>query len=371
MFLQFHVASVGRVTSQMVAATTPIAGTILNLTVNPGDRVQRGQVIATVENHRVNRARLEDLHRQRAAASARLDSVGAERTAKIHECARQRSMLQQRARYRALELAAQLREATSRSSLVRANLAPLRAENEANNALLAEHLVPPLERDRTRGRLDANSNELQAQDAVIERLAVYVRALAEGVFLGADIPVEASRVDELTLRVADLNALHEELTKNIADLDGATTAEQQELAKMAAATVTSPVSGYVFRRTASSGEYVPAGAVLVEVVDAASIRVEASIHQRYLRAVPTGAGVTVSPVGTLERLRGTVLLITADESVRSPTVAGQFATNQDKPMRVLISLDPPDQQRVWVGQAVKIAVGESLLSDVLLFLAMW
>lgn len=370
-FFLFRVSADGRVTSVSVAATATIAGSIVELAVDVGDPVEVGQPIARIANDRVSRARLEELDGRLAASLARIDAIDAESSVKSRELERQRRTLGLHLEYRAIELETTLREARAKLGSLAARRDHLAAEYRAADALYGKRLVPRLDRERTDSEHIASIRDVEAQEALIAQIDGRREALALGLFIGADVPPEHLRADDLTMRLADLHEMREELTANIAELRRAVAAETKEVTKLSEAVIISPVRGSVFRRTASVDQYVAAGAELVEIVDASSTRVEASFHQRYQSDIHKGATVTVSPVGGHDRLPGRVLLIAADESVRSPTVAGQWTTEQDKPMRVLIGIDSADQQRVWVGQAVKVSVGVSPLSGWRLSLPGW
>jgi multidrug resistance efflux pump len=362
MYFLFRVSADGRITSASVVATATIAGSVAELTVDVGDTVEIGQTIARIVNDRVSRGRLEDLDVRLTESLSRLDAIDAESIAKTHQLERQTRAVGLHREYRAIELDTALREARAKLGSLAAKRDRLAADYLAANRLYEQQLVARLDRERADSERLAGIRDVEAQEALIAQIEGRREALARGLFIGSDVPPEHLRVEDLTMRLADLQTMRAELTSNIQDLRRAVAAETNVVAKLAEAVIVSPVRGSVFRRTASVDQYVTAGAELVEIVDSSSTRVEASFHQRYLFDVQKGATVTISPVGSHDRFRGTVLLIAADESVRSPTVAGQWTTEQDKPMRVLIRLDSRDQQRVWVGQAVKVSVGASPLS---------
>jgi multidrug resistance efflux pump len=370
-YFLFRVSADGRVTSVSVAATATIAGSIVELAVDVGDTVEVGQPIARIVNDRIGRSRLEELGGRLAASLARVDAIDAESRVKAREIERQRVTLGLHLEYRAIELETNLHEAQAKLGSLAAKRDRLIAEYLAADALYGKQLVSRLDRARANSEHIASIRDVEAQEALIAQIDGRRKALAHGLFIGGDVPPEHLRVNDLTMRLADLREMREELTANIAELRRAVAAETKEVTKLSEAVIISPVRGSVFRRTASVDQYVAPGAELVEIVDASSTRIEASFHQRYQSDIHKGATVTVSPVGGHDRIPGTVLLIAADESVRSPTVAGQWTTEQDKPMRVLIGIDSADQQRVWVGQAVKVSVGVSPLSGWRLSLPGW
>jgi multidrug resistance efflux pump len=362
-FWLFVSSTNGGVIARSLTLPTPIPGVVASLLVSEiGQTVEKGEPVAIIHNARVDRSRLEGLRTERSTLRARLAAVRAENLAKTAEHHRQTREFEKHRAYQAEDLSRQIREAQALMLSLNASLAKKNAESAAIAALYQRQLVARLDFERSQAEMLELSGSVRAQQMTIARLEGRLGALLEStVYVESQTPVQKARIDDLTATLASLSITADELAVKISDLEAAIEAEERHVAALADAVVTSPVVGQVWRILANQGQFVSAHTSLIELIDTSSIEVEAYIHQRYLRAVKLGAKAVVSPVRGQDPIQATVRFVGSDASGQSPTVAPQSRYEQDKPMRVILSLDAGAKKSVWVGQRVRVDIAARTL----------
>ncbi len=370
-FVVFTATSEAVVTGRVVALPTPIAGTVLELSGETGDSVVAGQVVARVRNERADGGRLETLRTQQAGLHARLTALRAEITHKAAERARLMREVDVHRDALIVDVEHQCREAQLRHASAAVLLEQRRSEAAAMAALFAAQLVSRLDHERAAAESTAAESACEEHQSASERLQGRLAALRRGVIGGADAPAEKLRAGDLALTLTGLELTVQELRQSLETVDHALEAEHAQVSRLSDAAIESPVRGRVWKRAANAGQFISAGGEVMELVEASSLQVEAYFHQRYLPDIAIGDAVRVMPVGSRAHLTGTVRWIGAEASASTRTVAPQWQPDQDKPMRVVVALNAPDRDRVFVGQRARVVVASAGIASTATTLFSW
>jgi multidrug resistance efflux pump len=353
----FSATSEGSLASDKSTQTAPISGTLERLNADVGDNVDRDQVLAVIRNERVDTGRLEGLRVQRSAKLTKLESLQKEVSSRVRERDRLQTAYEQLLAFKAADLERHLRETEAQLAAITTAQSRQRDEYRMTNDLFEQKIVSRREMERARDAWIAANQAVEAQAATVARAVNSRAALTAGSYIDPDFTVQKARLEDLTILLGDLKLQMEEIASQIKVDDSTIQIEEGHVERLRQAVVKSPVHGRVWRRAANEGQYVTAGADLVELTDDSSIRAEAYIHQRFLADVAIGDEVRVLPIASHNELRGTVRWIGSEDTGQTATNAPQrWIPNQAKAMRVIISLNPADQHNVWVGQRVRIVI---------------
>lgn len=291
------------INARLVTVRTPIAGD-LNLSARAlGASLDRGEVLGTVQDQRVDAVRQDDLVmevRLAEAAIARHASLRDE-TAKIIEGLEARAQTFRTRRIAEIRL--RLDFARERLNLLEEGVFPP-----------AFDIAPPADAGVERGAEPdvAGLQELWI-NAVLERIAVLENELAaaeEGAFLGDgynDAPNAQQRVVELESEMAAHSA---QLAEAEARRDAYTARlETERLRTNRAGTVEirSPVAGRLWEVLEASGTNVQRGDPVARLLDCRSVIVTASVTEAVYNSLAVGQEAVFRPSGGGPTFEGTVV----------------------------------------------------------------
>ena len=345
--------SIGEFVAPVVSVRSATAGVIDSMNLRVGDTVVAGAFIAGLNDPRVDRGRLAALYSQRTAALARLEALRLDLANFRADSIQQHSQLEQQRGFESRVLATQVAEAEAQLASLAMALARLQTDSTVSAALYARSLTSLVDHQRVRIDATRAAAAVEAQRAVISRLRSQREAMEAGFFVGRTEPIQKTRLEDITTRLREVRVLIAECAATLPAIERAVSTEEQQLAMHAGATITSPVTGRVWRRYVSAGQYLMPGTTLIDVVESASLRVEAFFHQRNLSRIAVGDSARVSPVGGESSMWGTVEFLGAEPGA---DMVPRWSSPDDRPMRVVISIDAANRRRVWPGQRVRVSI---------------
>lgn len=304
-----------RVRARMVAISADVAGRIVEIPVDAGDRIEAGATIV----------RLDDREARLAVSALELElrAIEAEIARETLRAGFARAKGSSRIDSREAQLAAARADVTATAALLQAAM----AEHARTRALRDKGLVTQAAMDAADGRLEAaRGAALRAAAGVTERAAGAVEAQAEA---GEAAVIEAG-VAALTLR-------GHALTQQLA---AARLALEQH-------TVAAPAAGVVDEVFADAGEYVAAGARLALAHDDADVWIEANVKETEIARVMAGAHVEVHLDAAAAACSGAVTRIGSAATAEFALVPNANPTGvftkitQRVPVRVVLGADCP------------------------------
>ncbi|GMU54672.1 MAG: hypothetical protein AMXMBFR33_38180 [Candidatus Xenobia bacterium] len=261
--------------------STRLSGRLLELTVEEGDRVNAGQVVARVDT--------SDLESRTAQARA-------------GEVVAQAGTVQARASVRTaqsgLEQAqAQLKALQSQRGEVNARLELARTEHQRQSFLAAEGAIAQQVADRAKADFEVARSQQEQLEAGLKR---------------AQAGVEAAR--------AQLEEARTGISSSQAMVEQARAGTEAVASNLSYGLVQAPFPGVVSRKLLRQGELATPGAPILEIQDPYHLQLEVSVPEEALEAVRPGQTLELT-LGT-RKLRGKVRQIVpaADPASRSFTV---------------------------------------------------
>jgi HlyD family secretion protein len=317
---------IGTVDANEVIVSSRIPGRIQTLSVDEGQKVDAGQLVATIES--------QDLEAASKAAEAMAESS-------------RYKMLSSRDTQRQTEggMRSQITNAEAQLRVARATLAQTQAQYDHQAA----------DARRTVALADQGIASEQARDQASTSLSAAKAAV--------DAARESVAAAEASLKVATANAIQAQAAEKTsaaasAEVKDAEAVLSQSQIELGYAKVVSPVSGIVNTRAARQGEVVAAGTPIVTVVDLTQTWIYAPLPETQADAVQVGDMLRVEmPSGA--SLQGKVIAKTAE---------ADFATQRDvsrrkrdiKTVKLKLLIDNPGMRYV-PGMTAEVYVPKSKL----------
>ncbi len=303
-----------RIASDMVSISSRVAGWVVELNVEQGDRIRTGSVLVHVDA-RDARHKLEEL-------KARIDEIEAEQKMTEAEI----SMIRSQTRHR---IDAQRHRVNAGRSAVKAaktRVDLLSSEHRRTRSLAGRKIVPQQRLETAEAAL-RDSRDRQSQ--AIAELAAREAQLSEAKAALKQVSVLNRQIDRLRAEARRVAAQVEQQRLEVDDR-----------------TIVSPINGLVDQTFVDAGEYVRAGQRLVLIHDPANVWVNANVRETDLRHIEVGAPVEVMVDAYPGRsIPGKVVRIgNAATSqfalLRSPNPSGNFTKiSQRIPVKIAIERD--------------------------------
>jgi HlyD family secretion protein len=278
---------IGTVDANEVMVSAKIPGRIQQLTVQEGDSVKQGQLIAVIE--------ADDLAAARAAAQA---NVGVDQQ-KLNETLETEKQTQGATSSATLNAEAQVSAAQAALAQAQANLARQKADTTRTVALAKQGIMSQQASDEARASLDADE---AAVDSAKHQIAAARAALAQARANELQATAAARTVASTRHQVQNAKALADEAS-----------------VELGYANVYAPVTGKVAVWAARQGEVVTVGQAIVTITDLSQTWVYAPLPETQADAVKLGDELrVVLPSGA-----------TVQGKVIAKAAEADFATQRD------------------------------------------
>jgi multidrug resistance efflux pump len=317
---------IGTVDANEVVVSAKIPGRIQTLTVDEGDTVKAGQLIAVIES--------DDLQAARAAAEATANST----KFKLGETVESERQTVGEVGSATINAEAQVKAAQAALAQAQANYDHQQADTSRTVALAQQGIMSAQSRD------DA-ATMLQAAKAAVDTARQNVAA--------AEASLRQARAHELLATVA---ARTVDETRN--QVENARALAQQAKVEVGYSQVFAPVDGKVNVRATRQGEVVAAGAPIVTIMDLTQTWVYAPLPETQADTVQLGDWLrVVMPSGTT--IQGKIIAKAAE---------ADFATQRDvssrkrdiKTIQLKMLIDNPGE-RLVPGMTAEVYIPKSKL----------
>jgi multidrug resistance efflux pump len=361
----YVVSDTAVVTTQRIVVRAPIEGYAERISTRVGSQIAKGEVLGQVDNPRVDDQRFAALSAQVAPArppTAR-DSLiqlklGLRRRVEEHRTASQ-------ARVAGLRAEAQ-------RSLAAFEAAEKEAQLEFDRKLRLSHdgVTSAAELDKVRTALTVATERAAAQRGRLASLQAEAAAIEKGVLAesGAnDVAYSMQRVDEIDLRLAELNRTIALAQAEAEAAAAQLAAEERRLTLMRSAVLTAPQAGIVWKLGASDGERLAPGDPVVETVDCGSGFILAGISQKSLSRIALGSAVHFRLAGETSDRTGHVVSVSGDRADdRGLAALPSGADGSEATARIQIA--NPDPKECLIGRSARVMIpapGDGLLRQAL------
>jgi multidrug resistance efflux pump len=306
------------VSAYVLSVRSPIQGQVSGLQLRVGDTVQGTDLLGRVVNDRVSDEHLVDLRSEvvrnkaeRAALESQRQALTTLRATLVVRSDEYRAAQTAYAAASSNEAEAQLVGGALRLDLARRAMARKVALGHFGDAPVA---------DVDTATIEARTAEadVTSRAAHLAYLRARQAAVAQGLYLdagGNDVSYSTQRIDEIDLRLADVNRTSAELAAKAAATDIRLAAEEHRFETLSRADLELLASGMVWKLGASNGERIGIGDTLAQVIDCGAAFIVAAIPQRQFSAVEVGSIAQFRLSGETTDRTGRVLSVTGDSSV--------------------------------------------------------
>jgi multidrug resistance efflux pump len=348
----FPISSEAVVNARIVQVRSPIDGVTHELRREIGDTVGAGDALMSVASSQVDMSHLAGLSTRRAELASRLERLTSELEqaeqiqAEAGDCTRRH----QEAHLDGLQAAQQ--EAVARGHAALLELEAARRRMRRLEPLALAHAVSVIEFDDVRQSAALASKRVELERAALLKVEREIRAAEQGLVSS----YFRKRAEEYGAKAPQLKAARAEAQQLLAAVEAEIAREEQRLAQLAKATLTSPQSGIVWKRQGGVGQVVKQNEALYEVADVATMFVEAQLHQRYLSSVGPGSRAVIQLTGGQSfngRVRAVRTLGPADAE---PAFAVNLPQRDLKQVRVLIDFDPVAPDPALIGRHARVLI---------------
>jgi HlyD family secretion protein len=309
----------GTVDGNEVIVSPQITGRIVNLTVDEGSEVKKGDLLAELDP--------KELDASLAAAKANVRSLEAQ----VNEANHNYSLTDDQTGASLQQAEAMLTSTRAQLDQARANLWRDQTDHDRMQKLFAGGVASAQDRDHADATLRASqANVKSLEDSVTAQEAALSLAKANR----TQVAVRGS-----------------EIATTIAQMEQARAAAAQTETQLGYTKIYAPIDGIVSVRVAKQGEVVAQGSPIVVIVDVDHLWVRADVEESYIDAVRFGQTLHVRlPSGNV--LEGQVFF---------KGVENDFATQRDvsrtkrdiKTFAIKVSL-PKDQGRLFMGMTATV-----------------
>lgn len=354
-----YVASEAAVVSAFtVPVRSPIEGYASGPVLQLGEPVAAGQLLARVENPRVDDQRLVDLRQAVARHQAELTAVEAEREA----LRALQAVLKQRSDEHRAAVLAQLQaqvQAADRVAAARQARRDLTArEWQRRSALGREGVVSGVELDRLRSESEVADREAAAAEAQLMALRAQLAAAERGIFVDGgsnDVAYSSQRADEVTLRLAAAERAIATLAAAEAEASARLVEEERRIRNLRTAELTSPVNGTVWHLGASAGERIGSGEFAAQIVDCSAAFLIVAVPQDRVPDLQVGAMARFRLAGEKVDREGRVAAVTGDAGLApGRNLAAMPQIQSRTPMAaVRVEMDAQPAEGCLVGRTAR------------------
>jgi HlyD family secretion protein len=251
-----YIPLIGIVDGNEVVVSPQITGRIINLTVDEGSSVKKGDLIAELDP--------AELNASLAAARANVDSLEAQ----VNEANHNYSWTNN-------QTGASVIEAQARVGSADAQLAPARAQLDRDQddlkrmqQLFAKGEVSAQDRDHAAAAVKISQANLAALEQVVK--------------------AEAAAQDVAQANRKQVDARKSAINTTIAQLEQARASAAEVSAQLGYTKIYAPIDGIVSVRVAKQGEVVAQGSPIVVVVDVDHLWVHADVEETYIDSISFG-----------------------------------------------------------------------------------
>lgn len=320
-----------RIKADIVAVSAELTGRIESLNKTEGDRVNRDEVLATLD-----RRELEIQIQQAEADLERLQSKARQGSMSI-------ALYEARQKEEVTRAEAALRAARHSYDEARAHAVQANDDWSRNQRLFEKQLVAEQELDRAKTHL--------------RQTEAHMAGLKERIKEGE------SSLDLARIASGEIAVMQAELQARQAEVRGAVANLAELRRKLSLTVIRSPVSGVVVKKSANRGEVTQIGQPIFMIVDDSLYWVEANVDETEFRHVQPGQSVIIRVDSYPDRtFNGTVTEVGAatvsEFSLFNPQkLTGQFIKSTQR-LPVKISIDNQDGL-LKVGMLVVVRIERS------------
>lgn len=285
------------VNARLVTIRAPIEGVVdFKADLNDLNGVfAKETVLATISDPHADRRRLIDFDREIDAARIERDALAASRKPLENAQAAYRRQVEDFRQGRIAELQARLHEAEAEIATIEAEIDRARAHLERRNTLFERSVVAKSETEDAVAALKVHEGRKEQAIARLRQTGVEIEALRKGVFIGDDYndrPQSMQELDNVTIRIADLDIAIEAKGRRIDALERARADEQANYRRASFASIAAPIGGRIWEPLVANGEQVVRGQDIARLLDCSQAVVTTAVNEQVYNKLSLGDAAT-------------------------------------------------------------------------------
>jgi multidrug resistance efflux pump len=303
------VSADAKINAQLATVRAPIRGRLTLQQAGVGSRVWRDQIIATIEDERIDTTRLSDLQQTEVTLTAEKARLTAQQDSltEMHRALTEHARGYKEGRIK--QLHARIAEAETQKLAAIARLTEQQAALHRANDLNVRGVQTAANLEKTKAAHEIATEELKAANQRITYYNIELEAAEKDTFLGDsynDAPYSMQRLREIDLRLAELRAEHASIAERLNQAKAQVNAELERLNRLRNAELTSPVQGLLWEYRAGGGETINAGSDIVRLVDCDTVMITSTVSERLYNRLKLGDTAQFRLLGTSKLFEATV-----------------------------------------------------------------
>lgn len=354
------------VTTYVLAVRTPIDGTVTGLPIAAGVFVHQGELLAQLDNPRVDRQHLDNLQITEDMAQSTADALAVEQD-KLN---RQRAALVNRsdAHMAAVHDRLKLALAENERLLEASKLALQEATIELNRGrqLHDAGILASADYDKLVTAQHIADQEYAAQQANLASVRTQEKAAARGILTepgqNNDVSYSRQRADEITIKLAENTRILLASRAQASESQSAVDAESARSGLMRHSELESPIDGLLWRLNAVNGEHAAAGNPILSLIDCRRQFLLAEVPQDRVPDVALNHTARFRLAGESTERTGDVLSVMGDSPNDPESKLAVIPARDDTQQlaTVLIRIDAnsahPDAEGCLVGRTARVLI---------------
>ena len=345
------------VTAYTVALRTPIDGSISASNLRIGQRVEEGSLLATIGNPLVDQKPLSEFQIRLEKAEATSKAIAAEISSLLtfHSELEARSAAFVSATVARLEglyaeTQAKLAAANLNQKLAGLTLQRRHALEETGHASIADL-------DKAQSDFEVALQEVAVQQGALAALGAQLSAARNGIVAdnnGTDAPYSKQRADEIAMRIGELRREQQAVDAEIERTELGVKEERSHIDKLAKSNLNAPMTGMVWKVSATSGERVGVGDNVAQIVDCGSAFLMASIPQDRVPDIEVGSEVEYRLSGDTQKRIGQVVSVTGDVAESERNLAAVPLVSAGSPTAIVRVGIEKEASQCLVGRTARV-----------------
>lgn len=298
------------VTARTVMVRSPIAGVVLDGPPPLGANFDADAPLMTIENKTYDHSKLDAFLIEEKSYEEKINALRAENEEMKHL---RDQMIQSNQQYLD-SLIERLKIDIEKSGLKQKEFAAtveqtkseLASKTEMGNKGYVKRVIV----DEAKYNHERAIKSLEQVDQEHKRLTSALHDLEKGIFINldgrTDVSYQGQRLDEISLRMSDLEARLREVISRHETTKAARELEQKRINAITRTVIDMPIKGTVWRTFSARDSFVDVNSPLLEVADCENLFMDVTLPERYFEKVKAGQKVTVRLSGSSKSITGEV-----------------------------------------------------------------
>jgi len=340
-----HTSLDGTVNARFAVINAPIDGEITRPAPKIGTPVTEGEILAIINNPRVNRAILASLRADHRTAVERVAALRQER----NELVRLRDELAGRLdifkNATVASLERELRILQKRVEVSRAQDVVAKVDLDRRQELESKGIFTRKMVEAAEAAGAATGGELEISNLSVELLRQRLDAVRQGIFVLGDgqndVPYSRQRQDEVIVRIGDLNTRIAENEARASQAAQQLAEEERRVRNLESATIPSPFDGVVWSRSIVSGSNVVLNNEMMRILDCRELFVDILVPEVDYDEIYPGREAEVRLFGRADVFKGQVQAVKGSSAVvEKDSLAANEPETDERNARIRILLAP-------------------------------